>query len=265
MERVPLAGLNEQSKTARCSSLTCGRAFDGAGGVDVADDRVGLLVGVAELEQRGRDGVVDDLDHAAADQLLVLDQREVGLDAGSVAIHHEADGAGGSENCDLRVAVAVFFAVGESFVPAGFAGFEERCRGRSFLLMLLTRRAVHADHVEERLAVDVPAGAGGAGHDVGSRLVSARPFFVGSVAGASGSQSSAIFDDCRVRFAAHDGGDAGGVVASGVGVVGQAGGHEQRAEVGVAETQRTVVVRVAHDDFGGVAGVVHDDFLRGDQ
>src|SRR5437660_1794711 len=29
------------------------------------------------------------------------------------------------------------------------------------------------------------------------RLVSARPFFVGSVAGTSGSQSSAIRDDCR--------------------------------------------------------------------
>ena len=67
------------------------------------------------------------------------------------------------------------------------------------------------------------------------RLVSARPFCVGSVAGASG---WAEFGDARglqVGFAAHDGGDAGGVVAAGVGVVGQAGGHQQRAEVGVAQ------------------------------
>ena len=117
-----MAGLKEQSNTARCSGLMRGRAFDGAGGVDVADDGVDLGVVVAELEERGGDGVVDDLDHAAADQLLVLDQGEVGLDAGGVAVHHEADGAGGREHGDLGVAVAVLFAVGEGLVPAVFAG-----------------------------------------------------------------------------------------------------------------------------------------------
>ena len=42
------------------------RAFDGAGGVYVADDRVGLLVRVSELEQGAGDRVVHDLDHASA-------------------------------------------------------------------------------------------------------------------------------------------------------------------------------------------------------
>ena len=75
--------------------LNMRRAFDGAGSVDVADDGVGLIVGVAELEQRRGHGVVDDLDHAAADQLLVLDQSQIRLDSSGVAVHHEADGAGG--------------------------------------------------------------------------------------------------------------------------------------------------------------------------
>ena len=44
---------------------------------------------------------------AAAHQLLVLDERDVGLDAGGVAVHHEADGAGGRQHRDLAVAVAV--------------------------------------------------------------------------------------------------------------------------------------------------------------
>src|SRR5271169_1873785 len=66
------------------------RAFDGAGGVNVADDRVSLIVAIAELEQRGGDGVVNDLNHPAADQLLVLDQSEIRLDSSSVAVHHEA-------------------------------------------------------------------------------------------------------------------------------------------------------------------------------
>ena len=87
------------------------------------------------------------------------------------------------------------------------------------------------------------------------------------VSGVAGLERRAQLGDLRrlqVRLAAHDGGDAGGVVASGVGVVGQARGHEQRAQVGVAETERTVVVRVARDGFGRIAGVVHQDFLRGD-
>ncbi len=142
--------------------LDGGRAFDGSGGVDVADDGVGLVAGVAEFEQRRRDGVVDDLDHAAANQLLVLHQREVGLDAGGVAVHHEADGAGGREHGDLRVAVSELLAVGESFVPGGCAGLVERC-GHVVLVDVVHRGAVHADDVEERLAVDVPAGASSSG------------------------------------------------------------------------------------------------------
>ena len=112
-----LGGLEGAIEDGEVLGLDAGRAFDGAGGVDVADDGVDLGVGVAELEERGGDGVVDDLDHAAADELLVLDEGEVGLDAGGVAIHHEADGAGGGEHGDLRVAVAVLLAVGEGAVP----------------------------------------------------------------------------------------------------------------------------------------------------
>ena len=68
----------------------------------------------------------------------------------------------------------------------------------------------------------------------------------------------------QIGLAAHDGGEGGGEVAAGVGVVGQAEGHEQRAEVGVAEAERAVVVRVAGDRLGGIAGVVDEDLHRGD-
>jgi len=87
-----------------------GRAVDFAVGINVADDFAGLLWRVAELHHRGRNGVVDDFDDAAADELLVFDEGEVRLDAGGVAIHHEADGAGGSENGDLGILEAVLFA-----------------------------------------------------------------------------------------------------------------------------------------------------------
>ncbi len=118
MERVPFAGRKLQSKHGEVLGLQVRRAFDGAGGVDVADDLVGLRGRVAELDERLRHGVVDDLDDAAADQLLVLHQRQVGLDAGGIAIHHEADGAGGGDHGHLCVAIAVTAAEFEGVIPA---------------------------------------------------------------------------------------------------------------------------------------------------
>ena len=83
----------------------------------ILDDLLDLLLVVAELLERHRHGLVDDLHHAAADQLLVLDQRDVRLDAGGVAVHHEADRAGRREHRGLRVAEAVLLAELDHFVP----------------------------------------------------------------------------------------------------------------------------------------------------
>ena len=114
---------------------------------------------------------------------------------------------------------------------------------------------------EERLAVDIETGRGAA-------VVGRWPLVVGLLHKvARGLKLRAGFGNPRrlqIRLAAHDRGDAGGVVASGFGIVGQAGGHEQRAEIRVAQTERAVVVRVLADRFGGIAGVVHQNLLRGD-
>src|SRR5579875_3688016 len=59
----------------------------------VADDVLDLRLGVAEGAQRERHRAVDDLEIAAARQLLELDEGEIRLDPGGVAIHDEADRA----------------------------------------------------------------------------------------------------------------------------------------------------------------------------
>ena len=95
-----------------------GSADQRTGSDDVADDVLDLLVGVAEvLEGRGH-RLVDDLEVAATGQLLELDQREVGLDPGGVAIHLQTDGPGRSNDGDLGVAEAVTLAHVEGEVPA---------------------------------------------------------------------------------------------------------------------------------------------------
>ena len=74
-------------------------------------------LGIAEgAEGRGH-GAVDDLEIAAAGELLELDQRKVRLDAGGVAIHHQADRAGRGDDRDLGVAVAVLLAEVVGLVP----------------------------------------------------------------------------------------------------------------------------------------------------
>src|SRR6185437_9434896 len=85
-------------------------------------DRVSLDLGdvafaIAERTERFRHSAVDDLPVAAAGELLELHQREVGLDAGGVAIHHQADGAGRRDYGRLRVAVAVLLAELDRLVP----------------------------------------------------------------------------------------------------------------------------------------------------
>ncbi len=80
---------------------------------------------VAEVLEREGHGLVDDLEVAAAGQLLELYQREVGLDAGGVAIHHQADRAGRRDHRDLGVAEAVLFAKLPAPGPRRFRGRDD--------------------------------------------------------------------------------------------------------------------------------------------
>src|SRR5581483_10720173 len=154
------------------------------------------------------------------------------------------------------------FAVGEGFVPAGLRRFVER-GGDIRLVNLVHGGAMHANDVEEGFAIDVPAGTSGAGHhvlpEIGFGQRALRRF-------GGGNQRLAEFGDARglqVGLTAHDGGDAGGVVTASIGVIRQAGGHEQRAEVGIAESERAIIVRVPGDHLGWIAGVVDKNFLGG--
>ena len=134
-------------------------------------------------------------------------------------------------------------------------GGDEGLGGVAGLADVVDLGAVHADDVEEGLAVDVEAGAGSAGD--------AAACWVSGVAAPRAGQRLGDAGGLPVGVAAEDGGEGGGEVAAGVGVVGQTEGHEERAEVGVAEAERAIVVRVLRDHLGGVAGGVDDDLHGG--
>src|SRR5262249_21352415 len=70
------------------------------------DDVVDLGLRITEPVQGRRDGGVDDLEVAAAGQLLELDQGKIRLNTGGIAIHDQGDGAGRCDAGNLGVAIA---------------------------------------------------------------------------------------------------------------------------------------------------------------
>ena len=125
MLRLPLCGLNAQSNTGRCSGLrpllnglaVFLNVFNRVEFLDVRDDVLDFRLAVTEPAQRIRHAAIDDLQHAAAGEQFVFHERDVGFDAGRVAIHQERNGAGRREHGDLRVAIAVLPALGQRAVP----------------------------------------------------------------------------------------------------------------------------------------------------
>ena len=140
----------------------------------VGFDLGNVSFGVAERAQRDGDGLVDDLPVAAAGELLEFHQREIRLDAGGVAIHHEADGAGRRHHGGLGIAVAVLLAERQRVVPGRNGvgddvglrarGVVERHRvdGQRLVAAGFAVRgaAVVADHAQHVLGVLLVAGEG---------------------------------------------------------------------------------------------------------
>ena len=92
----------------------------------VSDDVVDLIAAVTEVLQRQRHRLVDDLEVAAAGELLELHQRKVRLDPGGVAIHDETDGARRGDHGGLGVAVAVLLAFAQRTIPCRLGGVDQR-------------------------------------------------------------------------------------------------------------------------------------------
>ena len=138
--------------------------------IDVGRDICDLLRRVAELAQRTRNGLVDDAHVAATNELLHLDQTKVGLDAGGVAIHHQANGARRCQHTGLAVAHAVLFAVAHCVFPRMLAGGNKLRWNSVDSFDFVAGITVHAQHVEHVHFVLAESGerthaAGGAGAD----------------------------------------------------------------------------------------------------
>ncbi len=234
IERVPLRGWNAQSNTVRCSSArsallrSCPRGRCRPGSTRSAAGRSPAFA------ERQRHRLVDDLQHAAAGQLLVLHQGDVGLDARRVAIHQEADRAGGRQHRGLGVAEAVAAAARRAPRPR--------------------RRGPPAADTRDRPDRSRRPRRGASA----SRATSARGFRHSASNGPTAAASSVLArlaEPCSKRR------HRAAQPAGGRRVVGQAAGHDQAAQVRVAQPQRAEAMAVLGDPLGRIAGMIDQDFL----
>ena len=213
-------------------------------GLDLRD----LALAIAERAQRFGHGAVDDLPVAAAGELLEFHQREIRLDAGGVAIHHQADGAGRRHHGGLRVAVAVDLAEFERLVPGG--------------LGMLDDVGLRAGGVIERHRVDGERLIAAGFAMGGAAMVADHPQHVRGVLLVAGEGAEFVrhLGRGRVGDAGHDRGQRAAQRAAFLGVVGQAHGHQEAADIGKAEAQRAEFVGQFRDRLGGELRHHHRDF-----
>ena len=80
-------------------------------------DIIDLLIGISQSCQCLVHRLVDDLEVAATCKLLVLHDREIGLDSSCIAIHHQADCTRrGNDGC-LSVTISMLLPKSKGSIP----------------------------------------------------------------------------------------------------------------------------------------------------
>ena len=222
-----------------------------ADGID--HDLGDVAFAVAEHAQGFRHGAVDDLEVAAAGELLEFHQRKIWLDAGGVAVHHQADGAGRCDDARLRIAIAVGFAELQRAIPGELGALGQR---------QIIARAVGQRIVFERLRRCRDLFIAGA-FTVGRAAMIAHDAQHGVAVFVIAPERAKLgrhFRGRRIGHAGHDGRQRAANRAAGFGVVGDAGRHQEPADIGVTEPQRAEVIRTLRDLARGELRHQHRDF-----
>ena len=219
-----------------------GRTSQSAVADRIVDDAADGIVVISQRCQGFGHRAVDDLEVAAAGQLLELHQREVGLDTGGVAVHHQPDGAGGRDDAGLGVAVAVLLAQLERMIPRGpgarhevriraVRGVQRHGEGSEFLVahgLRPGRAAMVADNPQ---------------HVLGICLVAREGAQLGGHLGRGG-----------IGDTGQDGAERPAQRPALVRVIAMAEHHQEPADIGVSEAEGAVLVGQLRDPGAGELG-----------
>ena len=201
----------------------------------IGHDGVGFDVGIAQAGQRFGDATVDDLEIAAARQGLEFHQREIRLHAGGVAIHHQADGAGGRDHGGLGIAETELLAHRQGVVPGAAGGERE--------ILLLDRGKVQRHRRGRKPLVSGIFAMGGAGmiaHHPQHRLLIGGIF-------REGPQFAGQFRAGGIGDTRHDRRNGAGDGAAFAAVISDARRHQKPADIGEAQAEGAIVVGKLRD------------------
>ena len=224
--------------------------FQAAGADGIANDVVDLRLGISQVFKRRRDRLIDDPEIPAAGQLLELDQGKVGLDAGGVAIHDQADSAGRRDHRNLGVAVAMGFAQFQSPVPGPAGG------GGQFLVGAGAGFQWHRRDGQVFVAVLIAVG--------GTAMIADHPQhgFLVFIIPRKGAHLAGHFRRRGVGDAGHDGGNGGADGAALFRIIGDAGGHQIAADIGETQAQGAKIVALLRHLAGRELGHEHGKLKR---
>ncbi len=219
------------------------RAVTHSVGRDLRD----LAFAIAERAKRIGNRAVDDLEVAAACELLELHESKVGLDAGRVAIHDEADRAGGRDDGRLGVAEAELLTKLDGAIPCAACGEHD--------LTIRAALAVERDGRDRDLLVASRVTIGCA------TVIADDAQHVGAVRliTREGAELGGHFGARRVGDTGHECRDRTAEGAAFGGVVGNAGAHEIAADVRKAQAQGAIAVREFRDLTRGELRHQHRD------
>ena len=214
----------------------------------IGNDFLDLGRAIAQFLQCRRHRAVDDLEIPAAGQFLELYQREIRLDPGGIAIHHQADRAGRRNHRDLRISVAVLFAQGQGFVPGGFGQFDQPL--------------IRATGVIQRHRLDLQPLVTVGFAISGSAMVADHPQHVVRIALITRKrpQLTGNFRGCGIGNPAQDRCQRTAQGAAFVAVIGIAHVHQQPADIGIAQPQCAEIIGQLRDFLAGELGHHHADF-----
>ena len=114
--------------------IDAGAVLQGAMADRVVDDLSHLTIAIAKATERGGNRPIDDLEVTATREFLEFNESEIRLDAGSVAIHHQADRAGRRDNAGLGISVAMLAAEVVGTIPCGYSCLREFCLRTGFMI-----------------------------------------------------------------------------------------------------------------------------------
>ncbi len=209
-------------------------SLDGFLSIDESENLLFFLLAIPQSIKSPRNGIVHDFENPTPHELLVLDQRDVGLHPRRITVHHKRDSPCGSQDRYLSVSKSMGLTLLDRLLPHLADGTQE-FKGNICRIYLGNAPVVFSNHLKHWPPV---------------RL---KPI--------KAAHGRGDFSRGQIGLPGHKGWDSRCIVSSRIAIIGKAPCHQQSTEVGKSQPQGSVSMTVLGNRLCWIPCVVHNDFL----